>query len=247
MPQISISRYNNNSESYRQVAAEYYDARRHPTCANFRSASLLTLTNYSNLAIDGAVICEVGAGKSLYTECVPDWRRRGQTLILNDSVSEMLLYSQSALEEGAEAIVADAETLALPQKADFILCSLGDPYNKPSFWKNCTKILKRGGFLLFTTPSFEWASLFRPPDKVSQTQAEFRLCDGRVVVMPSHIVPVATQINLVTNTGLSVQEFGSVRLNELPDVNISSKLSFGSTLAVVDWFLVKNNLGANLS
>ena len=238
-PQISTSRYSNNSESYRQVALEYYDILKHPTCANFRSATRIVLSKFSKIVLDGATVCEIGAGKSLYAECVPDWRKRNHRLILNDSVSEMLFHSRNALDEGAEAAISDASTLTLPQRADFILCSLGDPYNLTSFWNNCTKILNDDGYLLFTTPSFEWASFFRSPDKTSQTHAEFLLSDGRTVLMPSYIVSEQRQINLVTSAGLVVQEFGHVRISELSDMIISSKLSYGPELAVIDWYLVR--------
>lgn len=244
MHPISISKSIDNSTSYGAVAAEYYDENHHPTCANFRSASRFVFQSYAaSWNVPSLTVCEVGAGKSLYEECVPNWYEFNQTLILNDSVPEMLGYSRRALEKGAHSIIGDARQLTLPKRSvDLILSSLGDPYNVDSFWKRSSETLKVGGTMLFTTPSHNWASRFRKFDSASQQTAEFLSSNGKTYHMPSYIYSVPDQIMMIERFGLKVIEFGSVNTSSLRLKHISPKLlapSSGHT-TIIDWYLVSN-------
>ncbi|CDX25100.1 putative Methyltransferase type 11 [Mesorhizobium plurifarium] len=238
MRPTSTFKSSHDATSYHQVASEYYDSCKHPTCANFRSASKVALNRFLEVMHASNIVCEIGAGKSLYAECLPDWAQRKQKLFLNDSVPEMLSYSKRAFDEGAEAVIGDASKIQIATKADFVLCSLGDPYNGKKFWENCKNIIEHGGVLLFTTPSFDWATRFRSPDERSLTHAEFILSDGATALMPSYILSSEDQIRLICESGLWVKETGQIWLDEIADSNISKKLSFTSELPIIDWYLV---------
>ena len=173
--------------AYEDLASEYYDETRHPTCANFRWASKSILDKHLRVAeMTGALICEVGAGRSLLAELLATRLKTLRRLILLDSSPGMLDHSSRWRDVGAQLRVGDATEPDLATASiGFLFASLADPYNGPRFWSESARILKRGATLLFTTPSFEWARSYRssmhPPVVHSSAQlfsAKFRMASS---------------------------------------------------------------------
>src|SRR5216683_2735662 len=98
--------------SYELVAQEYYDAERHPTCANFREASRLLFRRWLSLVPNRKLICELGAGKSLLAEILTEALRSLDTVTLVDESPSMLAYSRALKEVGVRLDLASV--FALP-------------------------------------------------------------------------------------------------------------------------------------
>jgi hypothetical protein len=64
--------------------------------------------------------------------------------------------------------------------------SLGDPYNSDASWAELSRCVKRGGYVLFTTPAFEWASEYRRTAHYPIEESEFLLADGTEITLPSN-------------------------------------------------------------
>lgn len=210
---------------YEDLAAEYYDPKRHPTSANFREASAQVLSDWlESIDFDSSRICEVGAGKSLCAELLTG-RIVLDSLVLLDSSPSMLAYSKAWCAAGAQCIVASGEALPLETESAQILVSvLGDAYNTPAFWSEVVRVLKRGGRAFFTTPSHQWAMLFRSTRADCQESAEFELSTGQVVLVPSFIYNREDQVGLIMTSGLTVDDVADRPLSCLRCSPISPKL-----------------------
>ncbi len=224
---------------YDEIALEYYDAARHPTCSNFNYLSRLYLAGaLREVDLEGRVV-EVGAGKSAVA---PVLRERGVPLgrlLLTDASAAMLKYSHSFAAEGVELKVAEAHRLPLADGAvSLLVASLGDPYNTRAFWREAGRVLRIGGCAIFTIPSFEWAARYREYDQASLQRAAFELRGGRIVHLPSHIYPLDVQVQAVEAGGLSMVDFRNLGLDALGAQPRSSKLEvFGEDSGSVLWGL----------
>jgi SAM-dependent methyltransferase len=205
--------------TYEDVAAEYYDPLRHPTCANFSELSNVFLVpRIRKYASASTRILEVGAGRSIVA---PTQRAHGLSvagLTLLDQSAGMLEHSREWAGCGARLLVGDACRTELPQ-ADFsmIVSALGDPYNDPAFWREVARLLEPGGVCLFTTPAPEWATRFRPPE--AQSHAEFVIADGRTVLVPSKISAREQQGTMIADAGLNLVDdegLSAEKLSGLP-------------------------------
>jgi SAM-dependent methyltransferase len=175
--------------TYEDLAGEYYDADRHPTCANFREASgLLTDAWLLADAKHARTFCEVGCGKSLMAETL----QRGSMfdrLTLIDSSHSMLGYSEPWRQHRTDLVLADVARLPLRSDTiDALLSSPGDAYNTEGLWAEVARVLALDGVALFTTPSFAWAQEFRR-DSADQMVAEVRGCGWS-----DHACAIADQI-----------------------------------------------------
>jgi len=226
------------SGTYEDLAAEYYDAVRHPTCANFREASSYVLGPWLATRVPPrATIYDVGAGRSLVAELAGSDRDL-DGLVLVDSSPTMLAYSIEWVKRGARLVEAPAERLpAAAESVDALVASLGDPYNTPEFWAEAQRVVRPGGRVFFTTPSHEWAVAFRTRDdgESALTRAEFELADGRRIAVLSHILAVGAQVTLIERAGFVVDEIAGVRLDALTATPVSGKLlvARGSAAAIV--------------
>jgi len=211
---------------YEELASEYYSSTRHPTCANFRSASALVLDRWlGNISRTSGWICEVGPGKSLLAELLTAAGESLHRLILADSSPSMLRHSSRWAQDGARLAVADAGALPVrSERVALLVASVGDPYNQPSFWAEARRVLKPRGAVVFTTPSYAWASSFRPYSNGRKMAAEFELADGRHVSVPSFIYSEEQQAELIAAQGLSVTEVYNVPISALRNQPISPKL-----------------------
>src|SRR5690606_35896916 len=88
--------------SYEALASEYYDAVRHPTCANFREASRLIINSWLDTAWpDSGWVCEVGAGQSLLAELIEERELPFDRVLITDASPSMLRHSQHWQAKGA--------------------------------------------------------------------------------------------------------------------------------------------------
>ena len=189
--------------SYELVAQEYYDSERHPTCSNFREASLILLRKWRVPILQSRSICEVGPGRSLVAEFFLSARDNLDRLVLVDESASMLAYSEKWRDAGATLKIGSAFSLPVPSNAfDLVVSCLGDPYNTFSFWTEVRRVLVPGGTCLFTTPSFDWAHSFRiASDSKYMESADFELFDGTHIQLPSFIRPPADQAILIRSAG----------------------------------------------
>lgn len=225
--------------SYADLAAEYYDRIRHPTCANFREASAVFLTEELPAFSTDGLVAEIGAGQSLVAELLPGLvgQRR---LMLIDLSYEMLAHSKIWLSAGALGTIADAHQLPVRDDSfELVVVALGDPYNDQEFWYEVARVLRPGGLCLFTVPAYAWAEAFRA--NVSRLDlAEFMTADGQILVLPSFIVPPERQREMIENAGLAVLRQRTVTLGEIVLTPWSPKLlpDRGPNGAVVDAFAI---------
>jgi SAM-dependent methyltransferase len=239
---------NHSFGSYEELAQEYYDASRHPTCANFREASAILFRKWSSLMgpVQG-LSCEVGPGRSLLTELITRGELSYRRILLVDSSSSMLAHSRVFSLPGVQSIVGAASMLPLRRSSiDFLASSLGDPYNILEFWREAYRVLKPGGTILFTTPSHEWAAAFRKGLSVElKTKAEFVLRDGRKLYVPSFILPGEEQLKLMASCNFQLVDRSSVRISDLGDSPLSPKLLVKDSkeLVIVTGYICRKRIG----
>lgn len=209
--------------SYDNIAAEYYDPIRHPTCANFAELSGAFLApRIRKRASSASNILEVGAGRSIAAPVVASEGLPYAKLILLDASPRMLEHSREWERRGARLIVADAsDTGLMPESVQLIVSSLGDPYNSLRFWWEIERLLEPGGTCLFTTPANEWAERFRAACDLEA--AEFLLANGTTVRVRSDIPRVERQIEIINSARLCVVDTQSFSVGELSQ-RISPKL-----------------------
>jgi ubiquinone/menaquinone biosynthesis C-methylase UbiE len=226
--------------SFDGLAGEYYDPIVHPTCENFRAASKLLLQEWMSDRTLGPT-AEVGCGASLLAEVLAERRQSLDSVTLIDISPMMLAHSRGYEEMGAKLVVAPSEALPLPPDSqESVVSCLGDPYNDSEFWKEAARVLKVGGQVLFTTPSFEWSKRFRallPP--TLQSKAEFITSAGHTIWIPSIIVSEEEQKLLMERAGFKLVESRRVCLKSIPPP-ISKKLAFlGDSTPIVTGFFAK--------
>ncbi len=223
--------------SYDQLAAEYYDERRHPTCANFREASLRLIERM--LSVDTVLrCCEVGAGKSIVAEVAVARNGNADGLLITDASRAMLEYSRRWETHGATLMVARACGLPVPDHSlHLLVASLGDPYDDANFWREAARVLAPAGLCLLTTPSWEWAEHFRIGD-YPKHGAQFQLADGQTVAVPSLLRHPDDEREMILEQGLTVLAEAEVSLKTLGSP-VSEKLqSLGPDDPVARGYLV---------
>ncbi len=214
--------------SYELVANEYYDSDRHPTCANFREASRILLRKWLLPLTSSWRVCEIGAGKSITAEILSEEKRPLNGLTLVDESPSMLAYSKQWVRKGASLKLGVASQLPFAtEEVDVVVSCLGDPYNGVSFWREISRILRREGVCLFTTPSHDWARSFRQQTHSDQESAQFELLDGTQVLLPSFILQDSEQIALVQLCKLEVRKVAHISVCDLSGHKLSPKLLLG--------------------
>jgi SAM-dependent methyltransferase len=206
---------------YEDIAAEYYDAIRHPTSANFRQASALVLAE----VLPGRVgpdsnVAEVGCGDSLLMEVLADRGLEVGRATLTDSSPTMLSYSEHWRGPGVHLVLADAEHLPFADESqDLVVSVLGDPYNTEPFWQELGRTLAVGGHAVYTTPSFEWSRGFRGEAE----QAVFDRRDDEDMAVSSIVLPPDEQEARIERAGLALRQRIDVPLRSITG-QISPKL-----------------------
>jgi ubiquinone/menaquinone biosynthesis C-methylase UbiE len=209
---------------FNRLATEYYDPILHPTCNNFRLASMEIVHRW--VENRGGQFCEVGCGKSIVAEFLIKHRSQLTDLLLTDSSSAMLEHSREWEKLGATLKVATANRLPVADSSvDTLVASLGDPYNDRPFWLEARRVLSPSGLMVFTIPSYQWASSFRQdlPNTLT-TEAEFALGNGQRLWVPSLVYSEEDQTRLIEDAGLSIAKIESVNRDDLRMEKLSPKL-----------------------
>lgn len=203
-------------DSYSLVASEYYDNILHPTCANFGFTSLSLLNTILSDGRNYGSICEVGSGlssvlslrdKIIYTNA-----------FITDVSQEMLFHSKERFSvNDAYYVISDATRMSFGSESfDTLVSSLGDPYNSVQFWDEAQRILRKDGTVLFTTPSWQWASSFRLASREEQTGSAFFMTrDGQKIYLRSDIRTEPEQSDLIQEAGFDLIGIQSYTFKEL--------------------------------
>jgi SAM-dependent methyltransferase len=211
--------------TYEDLAAEYYDAELHPTCANFREASEGLLAKWVGSLDAAGWIADMGAGESAVAPILIDAGTSIERLVLLDSSVSMLRHSAVWGGMGAHLLVGDSCRVPLMNASTMcVVASLGDAFNVQTFWQECARVLLGGGQVLFTTPSYEWARGFRTP--ADSHCAVFDLQGGVSLAVPSIILPLEEQIGLIESAGLFIKEVQEF-LTPAARLTLSPKLLIG--------------------
>lgn len=230
--------------TYDDLAAEYYDLVRHPTCANFLMASDLVLRNWLPAWSREGWCCEIGPGRSLVAKQLLERGQPVNRLVLVDVSPRMLGHSKHWAARGAPLVVGDALRLPLRSvSVEAVVSSLGDPYNGRAYWREISRVLRPGGLSLFTTPSYEWARAFRGGgDPEAMEWAEFEMRESRRVRVRSWILPSSEQRALIEESGLVVRHVMSIPISALTGQRLSTKLILErgpSASVVTGYFAIK--------
>jgi SAM-dependent methyltransferase len=168
-------------------------------------------------------VLEVGTGASIFAEWLLKEGRTVERFVATDLSQEMLEYSRSSIA-AADCVLCDARRLAfLSESFDIVVSSLGDPYNTPQFWKEAARVLRVGGHVLFTTPSFEWALKFRGETDA----AAFVVSDGSEILLPSYVKPDDIQGRIIEASGFMLVEIRAVEDTDLRETVRSPRLRPG--------------------
>jgi ubiquinone/menaquinone biosynthesis C-methylase UbiE len=218
----------NTVNIYDMLAFEYYDPVRHPTCANFRDGSEQLIESWLTRIPVGGSVCEVGCGMSIVAGMLWEKNWPLKRVCLTDSAPSMLEYSDKWASVGAHLLLADATKLPfVDESIEACIASLGDPYNGPTFWTELARVMMPGGYIVFTIPSFEWASQYRHSGEDSSTKstAEFLLANGEAILAPSFICTPQDQVSMIENTNsLKVVTIKNIAYSQLRSMRISDKL-----------------------
>jgi SAM-dependent methyltransferase len=202
--------------SYEDVAPEYYNARLHPTCADFRAASRLFLEKLFREQNPRGWVADIGCGRSLVSEFVSDH------LVLVDASPRMLAQNVGV----AEKRLVDLEKSSFAQSEfDWIFAVLADPFNSKAAWANISSALNHGGRCVFIVPSYQWVSKFR--SRVEEEKAGFARFvreDNAPIFLPSTVYPPQQQAALIESVGMRVTSFQQVFARELQQIS-SPKIS----------------------
>jgi SAM-dependent methyltransferase len=227
--------------TYDDIAAEYYDSVRHPTCANFCELSAAFLIpRIQKYAPAAKAILEVGSGRSIVAPVMAAKELPLSHVTLLDQSPRMLEHARDWERRGARLLVGDAASTGLqPGSFQLIVSSLGDPYNSANLWREMSRLLESRGVCLFTTPAPEWSERFRAGS--NRRAAEFVLATGVKAEVRSNIPSLARQREMFGGAGLYLDEMQSFVAAQLSGP-LSSKLlvdGHPSPLPVVRGFAVK--------
>jgi hypothetical protein len=138
----------------------------------------------------------------------------------------MLAHSRDWIARGATPIVADARASGLlAASAGLIVASLADPFNDGSLWREIRRLLRPGGVVIMTTPSYSWARAFRREgQRTAFNSAEFETPGGPRVALPSLIIPEAEQATVVADAGLQLVAIRGRRVSDVPEAARAPKL-----------------------
>jgi SAM-dependent methyltransferase len=211
----------NKSGDYAGVADEYYNQYLHPTCKNFRDASVLLFRDYlSSIDLPRSVL-DVGCGRSILPDLFPDGRWSSLTIALVDQSQVMLQHTSKELQKISEIIYGEISNVRLSRSFDLAISSLGDPYNTRKSWAQVSKQIRKGGFLFYSTPTLEWASNFRTNEDGTDLHIS-RFLDrrGEVHDLPSIVVSTEQQSDMFLNVG-----FHLIRVTESYVTDLSEPIS----------------------
>ncbi len=233
-----------SERSYDVVAREYYDPILHPTCSNFRSASIILISEFLRALPAMGRTLDLGAGRSVVPEVELQSLRSLSSIVLFDGSRDMLANNEPEFLARCEAIVGEPSNIPLVNEGvDLIISSLGDPYNNQNVWKECARLLTKFGRLIYTTPAYEWMVRYRVEEEGAPEHiSRFVDRNGAVHDLPSFVYDPRTQSDLFGKAGLLVEETKVCYADEVPGP-LSPKLVNCSKerLPIVRGFLLRRN------
>lgn len=171
----------NHIGAYDALAAEYYDAG-HLTSRNFDSTTKVAAADWRGKLPDGLIL-EPGAGRGRVGEFlgVPPDR-----VVQLDSSAKMLAFPDR--EAALLHVLHDAEELPFAD-AEFgcVAAFLCDGFLGLNFLSEAKRVLKPGGVLYGTTPSYEWGSALRGLLGIDIMTTRFLLKSGPQMLAPSFL------------------------------------------------------------
>ena len=226
---------------YDQVADEYYDPDRHPTCANFRQLAHLFISDlrrdfiFEEKLRNGRVL-ETGAAFSLAAEIMSRDFGNLSNLTIQDASEAMLAHSVRWQNSLKEIYVSDARQLRAGDASyDIIFSILADPYNDARLWTEISRVLAEGGYWVLTTPSHHWAKKFRSGSDLKSSR--FVIAYQEEVDLPSFTYPVPQVIRGVENAGQFFRRYKCLTIGDI-EGQVSEKLyAKGAGGSVLDCFL----------
>jgi len=217
------------------VALEYFDQVLHPTCDAFGKASQRLFEEFTQSNDKAAdLILEIGPGQQPKAELFSS----RSILYVDDSLT-MLDYAPSP--PNVIKRVASADNIPLDSdSADYVLASLGDPYNTESFWMEISRVLKSEGICIYTTPSYQWSMNYRRIEGSPEDCARFALRNGLVVDLPSFVFPQKDQVALMERCGFQLIETREFMKRDI-EAPIAPKIATADIdTPIVTMFVVRN-------
>ncbi len=192
---------------YADIAPEYYNKSLHPTCEYFGQCSSFSISRYLQALDPNSFWLEVGAGRSQIL-----WPSNVYAII-----TDLNFGMLSGRNNRSHAtLVCNASQLPFKDSAaSGLVGSLADPYNDHSWWSEAQRVLMDGGDLIFTVPSYTWATRFRTKHELMK--AEFLSVTGRVHSLPSLIYEKQSQISKLAKHGFEFVYYSGVeKVGETP-------------------------------
>jgi SAM-dependent methyltransferase len=170
---------------YDPLAGEYYDPA-HKTSRNFdRTTSVALEPLKERVPADGLVL-EVGAGRGRCNEFLGIDPKR---VVQLDSSEKML--SIDPREPCLLRVVHPAEELPFVDETFAVVTAfLCDPFLGLQFFKEAFRVLRSPGFLIATTPSYQWGARIRHKLRLDIGTTRFLTKEGEVQT-PSTLAPRA--------------------------------------------------------
>lgn len=216
---------------YEEAANEYYDAKLHPTCANFRTLSYFFIEALLSASPRHFSRClEIGAGRSVLAELRKKGLDRFGQLTISDKSKSMLRHSRDLVPFYDLELLLDVEDVpemrrVCAERYDLVVASLADPYNGNALWRSLKEIVNIAGQVILTTPSYEWARAFR---KESQSKlydvAEFITSGGSNLYFRSVVFPPDEQISMCYRFDFQIDRLEQIYCDPIPEAELSSKL-----------------------
>ncbi len=182
---------------YELLAGEYYEDR-HVTSRNFDSTTIAAL-HALDLTLPDGLVLEVGCGRGRSQEFLGVTADR--VVQLDNSAAMLDLQPR---ESCALRVLHDAEQLPFPPGEFAIVAAfLCDPFLGLNFLGEASRVLRPGGKLIGTAPTYEWGSSLRQTLNLDPMVTRFVLSDGRTVQMPSAIYKRDQLVKMLIRTGFA--------------------------------------------
>ena len=215
-----------NRVGYNKVA-KYFTEEKRITTRNFHelSASFFKKFFYDYVKADSKVL-EIGPGQGwLYEVVTPTCEQ----YCFADISKEM-----SNINGSTSKIITSVRCIPYPAESfDVIVCSLGDPYFYPEAICELFRLLKSGGYLAFSLPAKQWASLLRG-NASKGDKTIFVLDSGETAEVFSFTYSIDELVKLMGDIGLQLVSANSIKAGLLTN-EISSAITIAAEKGCIDY------------
>ena len=181
---------------YDSIASEYYDDF-HITCRNFDQTTIFALRSIKSRVPQTGLVLDAGAGRGRCKEFLDI----GENRIVQLDSSPIMLQLQPR-EGSLIRIIHSAESLPFTDNSfTCITAFLCDAFIGLNFLAEAFRVLKEGGVLIGTIPSFEWGFALRQELSIDLFQTRFITKSGKVVTLPSILVQDSQLIDMLKVAG----------------------------------------------